>query len=209
MSTMLNEVVSSIGADNLINSTFPPAMSWGVTYAGGSGLIKRGTVLSLNGNKMACVYGADGLKTAANQTVTSHAASVTVESGCDVSTVQVFKKDATTAYTLTTDYTLSLSGTTLTVTLVDGGAAYSDTALDVTYSLDSESVAEPYAVATDDIDTGADSSAAIFGTAYKTGNFNRNHLIAARPIDAVAEEQLREKGIFMNDSKEVKINYGV
>jgi len=57
---MNNELVRKIGdspVDNLINSTFPPPQSTGVTLRAGQGVLKRGTVLALSSAGDAVILG--------------------------------------------------------------------------------------------------------------------------------------------------------
>ncbi|MBR5022846.1 MAG: head decoration protein [Oscillospiraceae bacterium] len=58
MNKELVSKVGSIGQDNLIAKLFPPATTFGVTIPAGTGVLKRGTVLALNGDKYALLSAA-------------------------------------------------------------------------------------------------------------------------------------------------------
>lgn len=53
MNKELVSKVGSAGQDNLIAKLFPPASTFGVTIPSGTGIVKRGTVLALNGSNYA------------------------------------------------------------------------------------------------------------------------------------------------------------
>lgn len=56
----------------------------------------------------------------------------------------------------------------------------------------------PVAINCDDISNSTESSADIYGSVYKSGNFNRNLIeeIADAPLTRAIQERLREVGIF-------------
>ena len=58
MNKELVSKVGSVGQDNLIAKLFPPATTFGVTIPAGTGIVKRGTVLALNGNDYAVLAAA-------------------------------------------------------------------------------------------------------------------------------------------------------
>lgn len=58
MNKELVSKVGSTGQDNLIAKLFPPATTFGVTIPAGTGALKRGTVLALNGDKYALLSAA-------------------------------------------------------------------------------------------------------------------------------------------------------
>ena len=49
MNKELCRKVGEVGQDNLIAKLFPPAETFGIKVAGGEGVLKRGTVMSLSG----------------------------------------------------------------------------------------------------------------------------------------------------------------
>lgn len=75
-------------------------------------------------------------------TVTSHAATVT-DANLVVSTVEVY--NGSTKGTLTTDYTVSYTNNTLTVTLTSGGSLYSATKVTVKYKASVTTIADAIA----------------------------------------------------------------
>lgn len=75
-------------------------------------------------------------------TVTSHAATVT-DANLVVSTVEVY--NGSTKGTLTTDYTVSYTNNTLTVTLTSGGSLYSATKITVKYKVSVTTIADAIA----------------------------------------------------------------
>lgn len=69
-----------------------------------------------------------------NLTVTAHAATIT-DADLILSSVVVCAHGTTTPAVITTDYTLAFVAGVLTITLVDTGSLYAETALDVTYKV--------------------------------------------------------------------------
>lgn len=53
MNKNLCNKVGEVGQDNLTAKLFPPAETFGVTIPAGTGIVKRGTVLALDGEKYA------------------------------------------------------------------------------------------------------------------------------------------------------------
>lgn len=206
MSKQLNETVGTMVFGNIINGTYPPAEVWHVDYAEGGGVIKRGTVLSINSSGEAIKLGSDYILPYANDsvTVTSHAASVT-QTGLDTSALVV--KDGATGLTmaLTTDYTFTYDSTSgaLAIALVSGSDYYSASEIKITCDK-VQSYAKANCICAEEVDTGTTGSGTVTGIAYKTGCFNRNNLIYADTYTFTSddEESLRALGIFMNDSME-------
>lgn len=62
MRKRLDEVFAEVEYDNLIYDSYPPAVVFGVKLAAGQGLLKRGTLLSLNNGIMEMIGAASAGK---------------------------------------------------------------------------------------------------------------------------------------------------
>jgi hypothetical protein len=196
----LDENLGSVGFDNLFHGNDPAANVSHIKLAANKGKLLRGSVIAMT------AAGGDGILLGSDKNVAATlavaATKATLEkTGLDTTKLKVYAADGTTLATVTTDYTVAYTNSTLTITVTAEGALKDATSIKISCELTADAMAKAKHILAEDCDTGTGS--AVVALAYISGYFNGNKLIVATgyTITAANEEELRALGIFLADAE--------